>query len=80
MQCLTLYEQDMNEEAYHNGSSMDLWIRSDQIWYLELWMRSMNVWDMTECKHCIYYCKTDTGTILVTIHMDNALLSVTAKL
>jgi hypothetical protein len=24
-----------------------------------------------ECKHCIYYCKTDTGTILVTIHIDN---------
>jgi len=47
MQCLTLYEQDMNEEAYHNRSSMDLWIRSDQIWYPELWMRSANVWDMT---------------------------------
>jgi hypothetical protein len=47
-QCLTLYEQDMNEKAYRNGSSMDLWIRSDWIWYLELWMRSANVWDMTE--------------------------------
>jgi hypothetical protein len=23
-QCLMLYEQDINEEAYHNGSSMDL--------------------------------------------------------
>jgi hypothetical protein len=38
-QCLTLYEQDMNEEAYCNGS--------DWICYLELWMRSANVWDMT---------------------------------
>jgi hypothetical protein len=37
----------MNEEAYHNGSGTDLWIRSDQIWYPELQMRSMNVWDMT---------------------------------
>jgi hypothetical protein len=24
VQCLTLYEQDMNEEAYHNGSGSDL--------------------------------------------------------
>jgi hypothetical protein len=23
-QCLMLYEQDMNEEAYHNGYGMDL--------------------------------------------------------
>jgi hypothetical protein len=30
-QCLTLYEQDMNEEAYHDGSGTDLWIRSDRI-------------------------------------------------
>jgi len=30
-QCLTLYEQDMNEEAYRDGSSTDLWIGSDQI-------------------------------------------------
>jgi hypothetical protein len=42
-----LYEQDMNEEAYHNRSSTDLWIRSDRIWYPELQMRSANVWDMT---------------------------------
>jgi len=28
-QCLTLYEQDMNEEAYHNRYGTDLWIRSD---------------------------------------------------
>jgi hypothetical protein len=46
-QCLTLYEQDMNEEAYHNRSGMDLWIGSDRIWYPELRMRSANVWDMT---------------------------------
>jgi hypothetical protein len=46
-QCLTLYEQDMNEEAYHDGSGMDLWIGSDRIWHLELRMRSANVWDMT---------------------------------
>jgi len=38
----------MNEEAYCSGSSTDLWIRSDWIWYPELRMRSMNVWDMTE--------------------------------
>jgi len=25
-QCLTSYEQDMNEEAYCDGSSTDLWI------------------------------------------------------
>jgi hypothetical protein len=37
----------MNEEAYRDGSSMDLWIRSDLIWHPELRMRSMNVWDMT---------------------------------
>jgi len=37
----------MNEEAYRDGSSMDLWIRSDWIWHPELRMRSMNVWDMT---------------------------------
>jgi hypothetical protein len=42
-----LYEQDMNEEAYCNGSGMDLWIGSDWIWYPELQMRSANVWDMT---------------------------------
>jgi hypothetical protein len=42
-----LYEQDMKEEAYHDGSSMDLWIGSDWIWHLELQMRSVNVWDMT---------------------------------
>jgi len=30
-QCLMLYEQDMNEEAYRDGSGMDLWIGSD-IW------------------------------------------------
>jgi hypothetical protein len=30
-QCVTLYEQDMNEEAYRDGSGMDLWIGSDQI-------------------------------------------------
>jgi hypothetical protein len=30
-QCLMLYEQDMNEEAYRDGSGMDLWIRSDWI-------------------------------------------------
>jgi hypothetical protein len=47
-QCLTLYEQDMNEEAYHNGYGKDLWIRSGLIWDPELWMRSMNVWDMTQ--------------------------------
>jgi hypothetical protein len=29
--CLTLYEQDLNEEAYHNRSNMDLWIGLDQI-------------------------------------------------
>jgi hypothetical protein len=34
-----LYEQDMNEEAYHNGSGT--------VWDLELWMRSTSVWDMT---------------------------------
>jgi hypothetical protein len=39
----------MNEEAYHNGSGMDLWIGLDWIWYPELWMRSVNVWDMTDC-------------------------------
>jgi len=48
-QCLMLYEQDMNEEAYRNGSGTDLWIGSDQIWYPELRMRSVNVWDMTVC-------------------------------
>jgi hypothetical protein len=42
-----LYEQDMNEEAYRDGSGTDLWIRSDQIWHPELQMRSANVWDMT---------------------------------
>jgi len=42
-----LYEQDMNEKAYCNGSGMDLWIGSDWIWYLELRMRSANIWDMT---------------------------------
>jgi hypothetical protein len=31
MQCLTLYEQDMNEEAYRDGSSMGLRIGSDWI-------------------------------------------------
>jgi hypothetical protein len=46
-QCLTLYEQDMNEEAYCDGSGTDLWIGSDRIWHPELWMRSANVWDMT---------------------------------
>jgi hypothetical protein len=30
-QCLTLYEQDMNKEAYHDRSGTDLWIGSD-IW------------------------------------------------
>jgi len=30
-QCLTLYEQDMNEEAYRDGSGTDLWIGSDRI-------------------------------------------------
>jgi len=43
-----LYEQDMNEEAYCDKSSMDLCIRSDWIWYPELQMRSANVWNMTE--------------------------------
>jgi hypothetical protein len=28
-QCLMLYEQDMVEEAYRDGSSTDLWIGSD---------------------------------------------------
>jgi len=28
-QYLMLYEQYMNEEAYHDGSGMDLWIGSD---------------------------------------------------
>jgi len=37
----------MNEEAYRNGSSTDLWIGSDRIWHPELRMRSANVWDMT---------------------------------
>jgi len=46
-QCLMLYEQDMNEEAYRDRSGMDLWIGSDQIWHPELQMRSANVWDMT---------------------------------
>jgi hypothetical protein len=30
-QCLMLYEQDMNEEAYRDRSGMDLWIGSDWI-------------------------------------------------
>jgi hypothetical protein len=47
-QYLMLYEQNMNEEAYHNESGTDLWIGSDWIWDLELQMRSVNVWDMTE--------------------------------
>jgi hypothetical protein len=42
-----LYEQDMNEEAYRDGSGTDLWIGSDRIWHPELRMRSANVWDMT---------------------------------
>jgi hypothetical protein len=42
-----LYEQDMNKEAYRDGSGTDLWIGSDWIWHLELRMRSANVWDMT---------------------------------
>jgi len=37
----------MNEEAYRNGSGMDLCIGSDWIWYSELRMRSVNVWDVT---------------------------------
>jgi hypothetical protein len=43
----------MNEEAYHNRSGSDLWIRSDQIWYPELRMRSANVWDMTTQNNAI---------------------------
>jgi hypothetical protein len=42
-----LCEQDMNEEAYRDGSGMDLWIGSDLICHPELRMRSANVWDMT---------------------------------
>jgi len=42
-----LYEQDMNEEAYCDGSGTDLWIGSDRIWHPELRMRSADVWDMT---------------------------------
>jgi hypothetical protein len=30
-QCLMLYEQDVNEEAYFNRSGTDLWIGSDWI-------------------------------------------------
>jgi hypothetical protein len=30
-QCLRLYEQDMNEEGYCDGSGMDLWIGCDWI-------------------------------------------------
>jgi hypothetical protein len=45
----------MNEEAYHNGYGMDLWIGSDWIWDPELQMRSTNVWDMTESKHCLLF-------------------------
>jgi len=37
----------MNEEAYHDGSSTDLWIGSDRIWHPELQMRSASIWDMT---------------------------------
>jgi hypothetical protein len=58
-QCLMLYEQDMNEEAYCNGSGTDLWIRSDRIWYPELQMRSANVWDMTLASFiCLLYTCT----------------------
>jgi hypothetical protein len=51
-----LYEQDMNEEAYHNGSGTDLWIGSDLIWYPELQMRSTNIWDMTRVVVTIRAC------------------------
>jgi hypothetical protein len=48
-----LYEQDMNEEAYRDGSGTDLWIGSDRIWHPELQMRSASIWDMTPLPYII---------------------------
>jgi len=61
-----LCEQDMNEEAYRDGSGTDLWIGSDQICHPELRMRSANVWDMTQLqKRCMPYCilEVDEGRL-----------------